>query len=1041
MSGVRWVLAVVLMCGFNQTLQAQKTAIYTDKDAEFKQGLDLFEKQQYASAQHCFIETTLGLTDRNTLVCSEADYYSALCSMELFHRDAEYLLKKFLKDHPESPRVKSVYLNLGRYNYRKKNYHDAIEWFNHVDSYDLNASERSEYYFKRGYSYLQNNSDEKAKTDFAEVKDEPGVYAVPALYYHAHVLYTEKSYESALQEFQKLIKDPTFGAVVPYYIAQIFYLQHKYEEVIQYAPDLLDSASTKRAPELARILGESYFKTNRYKEAIPYLERYHKSALLNRPDSYELGYAYFMSDNFDAALLSFKDAIGPDDSLSQNASYHLGCCYLKKNNKQLAQNAFSEASRMHFSREIREDALFSFAELTYELSYSPFNEAIKALQQYIAEYPGSPKADQAYAFLVKINLVTKNYEEALKSIESIKLLKEELKPVYQQIAYNRGVELYNNFEYDPAIALFRKAMKYPVDPVTNALGKYWTAEASYQKAERKPDPQLYETALDNYRLYMVAPGAPRTPMYNTVDYEIGYALFQLKQYPEAVIAFRKYVLQKEEPAEKRCNAYMRIGDGYYVTKDFLNAADYYDLAFSTKTDKGSEKDYALYHKGMAQGLEKKYEKKIATLVALLKLYPQSPYTVASKYEVAHTCQLIDKLDEAIPYYQSLITENNGSPYVRKSYDQLGLIYYNKNDYDNALQSYEKVVSMNINSEEAINDIPQIQHIYEDIKKDPEGYATWLKQHGRDVAASHLDSATYQIANRYYTDGDCGKAVEALGKYISKYPSGIFCTESNFMNAECKLKNKDLDGALGGYSYVLNQPSGKYTEPSLRRAAAICFNKGDFKTAYDDYSKLEAWPQDANDARIGMMRAAWALKDYDNAPIAANKILTSDNVSADLATEAHLVLARSAMQKQNTDLAYNEYALAKAGSKNENGAEAAYNIALIQNIRKDYKLSEKSVFEIMKEQAGYKVWVGKSFLLLSDNYIALNDTFQAKYVLNNFIAHTDLADLKLQAQDKLNKIQEAEKAKALAKPEKDITIPMDTPEDQKLFEDDKKETPQ
>lgn len=1030
------VLAFAILMFFVLPAGAQKSAIYTDRNADFRQGLDLFEKKQFASAQSCFIRTSHSQTDKHTLLCSESDYYAALCAMELFHKDAEYLLKKFILDYPESPRVRAVYFNLGKYNYRKKVYKDAIDWFNKVEVYDLNEEEKSEFYFKRGYSLLEKDSSGKAKNDFAEIKDKDTKYSPPASYYHAHILYSEKNYESALLGFQKLEKDATFGAVVPYYIAQIYYLQHKYEDVIAYAPALLDSASTKRAPELARILGESFFKTGKFKESIPYLERYHKSSALNRSDSYELGFAYYMMGDYDPAIASFKEVVGVGDSLAQNTWYHLGDCYLKKSNKYFAQNAFEEASRLHFDRGIREDALFNFAELTYELSFSPFNEAIKALQQYISEYPNSPRSDEAYAYLVKINLVTKNYEDALKSIESIKTMKEILKPVYQQIAYNRGVELYNNFNFEAATAHFSKALKYPIDPVTNALSRFWTAEATYQLAEKRGDKALYETASEEYKAYQEEPGAPLTRMYNALQYNIGYARFQLNDYPQAITAFRKYVMQKAETPEKICNAYIRIGDCYYVTKDFSNAADYYDQAFNTKTGKKSEKDYALYQEAMALGIEKKYDAKVSKMLSLLNMYPVSTYGPATKYELAHTYQLMNKPGDAITYYKKLIAENNGSAYVRKSYAQLGLIYYNQNDLDNALASYQKLVRTDKNSDEAKDAQGQIRQIYID-RKDPDGLIIWDQSQGFNIATSAYDSIAFNAAKVDYTAGNCNGAVSAFAKYIQKYPSGIFILSANFMKAECDLKNSNLDAALGGYNYILSQPQNEFTENSLRRAAAICFNRNDFKPAYDNYAKLETNPQYANDARVGMMRAAWGLKDYENAPVAANKVLTTDNVSPELAGEAHYIIARSAMEKQNYDLAFNEYSITQAGSKNERGAEAAYNCALIQYIRKDYKKAEKDLFDIIKQQAGYKNWVGKSFLLLSDNYLALNDTFHAKLILKNFIDHTDIPELKVKAQEKLTNIETDEKTKEKGKTEKEVTVPGNNERDKKLFEDEKK----
>ncbi|HXC03584.1 MAG TPA: tetratricopeptide repeat protein, partial [Bacteroidia bacterium] len=493
-------------------------------------------------------------------------------------------------------------------------------------------------------------------------------------------------------------------------------------------------------------------------------------------------------------------------------------------------------------------------------------------------------------------------------------LNEVLKPVYQQIAYNRGVELYNNFEYEQAVKHFSKAMKYPVDPVTNALAKYWTAEAFYQRAEKKGDAGLYETALENYSIYEIEAGAPRTPMYASVQYNIGYAHYQLKNYPAAIVALRKFVLDKSAPAERICDACMRIGDCYYVSRDFSAAADFYEQAFNVKTTRNPEKDYALYQRGMSLGLEKKYEDKIASLATLLTQYPKSGYIAAARFETAHTYQLIDKPEEAIRYYNMLIGENNGSPYIRRCYSQMGLIYENQNDYDHALLCYKRVVDLDKHSEESNNVLPQIKHIYAEVKKDPAGYENYLKSIGEKPSNSQMDSITYKIGKDYYTAGDCGNAAPALGKYLSSFPSGLFSYEALYMKAECDLQNTKPEEALAGYRAVLNQPAGKYTEPALRRAAAICYNKQDYAPAYEYYSRLETVPAYVFDARMGMMRSAWALQQYENAAAAANKVLGSDNLAQDKALEAHLVIARAAIHAQNFNLAYNEYGLVKAGTK-------------------------------------------------------------------------------------------------------------------------------
>lgn len=66
-----------------------------------------------------------------------------------------------------------------------------------------------------------------------------------------------------------------------------------------------------------------------------------------------------------------------------------------------------------------------------------------------------------------------------------------------------------------------------------------------------------------------------------------------------------------------------------------------------------------------------------------------------------------------------------------------------------------------------------------------------------------------------------------------------------------------------------------------------------------------------------------------------------------------------------------------------GAEAKYWLAYLQYQRKEYKASQKTIFELVKMES-YDYWVAKGFLLLAEDYFALKDTFQAKSTLQSIV---------------------------------------------------------
>ena len=343
---------------------AQQTTIYTSHLVEYERGLELFDKQKYVAAQSYFDKVVKGAENPNSEVTVNAEYYASLCALELFHKDSEYRFRQFVQNHPESHKVKLAYFELGRYNFRKRKWPKVIAWFDKIEIYDLTNEQWPEYYFKLGYSYFMQDDHENASNALFEIKDVDTKYTAPANYYYAHIMYERGDNQSALVGFQKLEGHPKFAPVVPYYIAQIYYKQGKYDELLAYAPPLLGSNNTKRAPEIARLIGESYYHTERFAASVPFLEKYKDQSYGRTPeDEYQLGFAYYRSGDHDKAIKVFESLSTYDTEMAQTSLYHLADCYMKQGKRSHAQSAFLLASKYDFDNEIQEDAMFSYPEV------------------------------------------------------------------------------------------------------------------------------------------------------------------------------------------------------------------------------------------------------------------------------------------------------------------------------------------------------------------------------------------------------------------------------------------------------------------------------------------------------------------------------------------------------------------------------------------------------------------------------------------------------------------------------------------------------
>ncbi len=618
---------------------AQRTSTYQPPLLQYHDGLELFNKEKYGAAQEKFNELEASVNTPSEMLAN-AQYYEAVCGLLLFNNDAENLGMDFIKSHPENPKVNTTYFLLGNYFFKNKKYKDALAAFEKVDIELLNQNDLNEYYFKIGYSYFSEQNYDNAKKAFHEIIGKDSKYFAPANYYFAHIAYTEKNYETALIAFRKLLSDENYGKIAPYYLIQIYYYQQKYDDIIILAPALLDSSSSKRIPEIARITAEAYYQTERYAEAIPYLDMYlQKNTLpLTREDYYMVGYTYYKANDCNKSLQYFnKVSTTKNDSLSQLTCYHLAECYLKTNQKQFAMNMFSSAYKMDFDKEVQENAMFNYAKMAYETAYNPYNEAINVFNAYIEKYPNSNNIDEAYEFLSSIYLSTKNYKDALTALEKIKKRNTTLNGAYQKIAYLRGIELFNNLDLDGARDMLTKSLKYPLNPKLEVQSYYWIAE-SYFRQEK------FDSAAINYQLLQAIPGAFGTELYTNSYYGLGYSYFKKKNYSSALNNFKKYTAETKNKNSKTLNdAFNRTGDCYFMEKDFTNAVENYENGIEMKL---IDVDYALFQKSLAQGALAKLENKASTLIFLVDSYKNSNYRGPALFELANTYQNLNNNPKA-----------------------------------------------------------------------------------------------------------------------------------------------------------------------------------------------------------------------------------------------------------------------------------------------------------------------------------------------------------------------------------------------------------
>ncbi|MCL2167902.1 MAG: tetratricopeptide repeat protein [Lentimicrobiaceae bacterium] len=987
----------VFLC-FNQ-LFAQKPLVFESPKYEFDNAMELYQKEKYGSAQQNFKWVYENTTDKQQDLKIDSYFYMALCAANLFNEDAIFLLNNFIDQYPVSAQVPRAYFALGKFYFYKKNYKKAIESFDLMGEKNINKEIRAEYAYKKGYAYFELNKFAEARPLLKTASDLESSYQNRAIYYLAFINYQEKQYDAALTGFLKVKEDQEFKDVVPFYIVQIYLLQKKYDDVIAKGLPLFEKANDKNKIDISRCLALAYFEQKNYEKTDFYFQYYFTKTKdkIDRSDYYAAGMANYKIENYRNTVDFLSKTTSVQDNMAQNAYYTIGDGYLKLEEWNLASQALYEAYKMDFSPTIKEDALFNYAKIQFEKSSSSFNQAIKALEQYINEYPNSVHSDEADDYLSRIYLSTKNYQGAINSLEKIQHKSPALLKSYQRCTYFRGLELVNNKDYENAVKNFDKSLQYPMDKNIEVSSLYWKAEAQYRGSQ-------FADAAQTFKSYQKNSEAKKDENYAFSYYGLGYALLKNQKYGEAEKSFIEFLGTKGNDNEIISDAYLRLADCQFMQKKLTQAISNYDKC--TKLEQPNA-DYALYQMAILYGYQKELTKKVTTLDNLLKKYPITGYRTEAEFELASTYHALNQYIKAIEAYQNFIQTYPKNSLVRQAQNKLAQAYYNNNEVDKAIIAFKYVLENYPKSQEATDALVNLETIYAELGNPTEFYH-YAQSKDLTFTTSRQDSVSYKSAENKLVRGELDAAYKGFSDYLKQFPKGMFAPNALFYKAEYDYDKNRIEDALAGYETLISNYMTDNHETALRKAGLIQFNNHNYQKACQYFSDLLEVSSNENNrilANNGIMRAGYELQKYNEVKTSAEYIIAASQAQREVKNDAYLYAGRAAMELKDYNAAKLHFTALSEKPVNENSTEAAYYLALIELKQNHLPEAEKLILKIINGNYFGEYWIASTYILYGDWYAASGKNFQAKNTYQSIIDNYEGEDLRKIAQEKLSRLED------------------------------------
>ncbi|MDA9773802.1 tetratricopeptide repeat protein, partial [Saprospiraceae bacterium] len=561
-----------------------------------------------------------------------------------------------------------------------------------------------------------------------------------------------------------------------------------------------------------------------------------------------------------------------------------------------------------------------------------------------------------------------------------------IKTSYQRLCYTYGMQFLLDGNTTKSVEYFKKADTNPLDNTINALTYYRLANIDYDRG-------LHQQSISRLNQYF---SLAKTGIQLPEDADLAYGNYlqaynylKLEDYTVA----RKYFEEasqklKLQPARKKLtmDALLRTADCYFRINSYNSAIKYYNLAIDTRQKGG---DYALYQRGILQGLLGKPFDKIVTMDELIEKHPSSPLVDFAIFQNGETLQAIGEATEAERSFRRIVDEFKKSTLRNRSLLKLGLIAFNQGNVQTSVSYYKELFNHNPSASESQEAIIALEEIYvETLSKPDEFFAFVEDQGGFKMSSFEKDSISFRSGDIQFENAEYEKAISAYSRYIKNYPQGFNRIVAHYRRAESFSLQKRFPEALNDYEYVVKQGVSKYYLKALEKGAIISYNSvDDYKKAFDYYSLLEEIeldPEKQYSYQMGALRSASRIDDKKAIRYMGERVLENNYLTQEDKSLAMFYLAKINYEEDKIEDALVQFQQVIALSDNVYTAEARYLAADIYYQKKDIAQAEAYSRLAIADSKPYPYWVAKSMILLSDVFVANKDLLQAKAALKAVI---------------------------------------------------------
>lgn len=389
-------------------------------------------------------------------------------------------------------------------------------------------------------------------------------------------------------------------------------------------------------------------------------------------------------------------------------------------------------------------------------------------------------------------------------------------------------------------------------------------------------------------------------------------------------------------------------------------------------------DYPLFQQAVIASYTSDQAERLRLLQLLRKDFPSSSLMPEALLETAEAYQLSGDDENAERTLNYLTSKYPATQQGRQALLYLANIRADAGQKDEAATTYARLIREYPTSAEA-RQAAEVLKRYAAEAGEMERYEQFIAgiDNAPRLEAAESDRLSFEAAEEQYLNG---RGIAPMRRYLKNYPKGHNRHRALAYLMDEASERQATDEAYKYASAIVKEyPDAEAAEDALAIVAAYDYAQGRQGNARDAWVKLSqraSTPENANAARMGLMRIARDQGDANALREAAQSVLSSSTLGAQDKTEAAFSMGLAEHLADNDNDARQIWSKLAKDASDIYGAKAA--VYLAQNYL-DHQMNDEALTTAEAFTASgtpHQYWLARGFIILSDAMRAKGKVFEA-----------------------------------------------------------------